>query len=60
MSSSISAIVGTEQDSHLMKLPLEIRENVYRHLLVAEYTMTELKLTSKEVSVPSSKRDHLR
>lgn len=44
-----------EQKPHLMRLPTEIREMIYRHLLVAKYTMTEPNMTTKEVSLSALK-----
>ncbi|CAF9922819.1 MAG: hypothetical protein ALECFALPRED_002234 [Alectoria fallacina] len=52
MSYSDSIFVATDinvgQGSHFMRLPTEIRDMIYRHLLVAKYTMTEPNMTSKE------------
>lgn len=55
MSSLNSAVVTTvNHGCHLLRLPLEIREMVYRYLLVAKYTTMELSMNSKEVGVPLS------
>ena len=58
MSYSDSIFVATDinvgQGSHFMRLPTEIRDMIYRHLLVAKYTMTEPNMTSKEVSLSAS------
>ena len=47
--------VNIKQVSNLMSLPTEVREIIYRHLLVIKYTMTNLSMNSKEVMVPASK-----
>ena len=39
-----------EPKSPFMELPTEVRENILRYLLVAQYTAVEHKLGSKEVS----------
>ncbi len=54
--SSITATnVIVKQVSGLMSLATEIREMIYRHLLVSKYTMTTLNFTCKEVMVLVSK-----
>ena len=58
MSSSISVSVvtdfNTEQISPFMRLPQEVREMIYRPLLVARCSMMELNMTTKEVSLCDS------
>lgn len=48
-SGSVAAVGNSEHDSPFMKLPTEVREMVYRHLLIAKYTMREHNMNSKEV-----------
>ena len=42
-----------------MRLPTEVREMIYRYLLVASYTMREHNMKSKEVSLPLYDVGHL-
>lgn len=41
--------MDNEQESHFMRLSMEIREMIYRPLLVVEYTMKEHDMRTKEV-----------
>ena len=54
MSSPMSNLSVTDssarQASHFMRLPTEVREMIYRPLLIARYTMREHDMTTKEVS----------
>ncbi len=53
MSSSDSAIVAktanVDQGSYFIRLPTEVREMIYRPLLIARYTMKEHNMNSKKV-----------
>ncbi len=53
-SESAFTVVHSEGNSPFMKLPMEIRENIYRHLLVAKHTIREHNMNSKKVGPPVS------
>lgn len=53
-STSVVPNVNVEQDSHFMRLPTEIREIIYRPLLIARHAMMEPNVTSDVVSLPTS------
>lgn len=47
--------INIDQDPPLMRLPTEIRNMIFRHLLVAKHTMKEPSMTTEEVSLYKSK-----
>ena len=54
-SSHVATSGNAEHGPPFLTLPTEIREMIYRPLLVAKYTMTEHSMTSKEVSLSTAK-----
>lgn len=48
---SMAAKVGSQPTCHLMRLPTEIREMIYRPLVIARFVMVEHRMNSKEVGV---------
>ena len=50
-SGSVTTIVDSYYAPPFMRLPTEVREMVYRHLLIVKYTMREHNMNSKEVGL---------
>lgn len=53
-SSPVAPSSSAEQGSPFMRLSTEIREMIYRPLLVAKYTVKEHSMTTKEVSLSAA------
>lgn len=50
-SGAMATVVRSKDDSPFMRLPAEIREMIYRPLLIAEHTKREHNMNSREVSL---------
>lgn len=50
-SGAMATVVRSKDDSPFMRLPAEIREMIYRPLLIAEHTKREHNMNSREVGL---------